>query len=80
MSTLLMPGRRLLILSLFGDQGLVVIDPRRSQFRAAARPIIDRYLERAAELAAAARDAGAWLEKHAGRREAQERGQHRRGK
>jgi bacillithiol synthase len=55
-------------LALFADQGLVVVDPRLPAFRAAARPVIDRYLARGEDLAAAARAAGAWLERHAGRR------------
>ena len=57
-----------LMLALFADQGLVVIDPRLPAFRAAARPIIDRYLERADELSAAVRKAGDLLEARAGQR------------
>jgi len=45
-------------LSIFADQGLVVVDPRLPAFRAAARPLVDRYLARADELHAAARRAG----------------------
>ena len=45
-------------LSLFADQGLVVVDPRLPAFRAAARPLFERYLARAAELHEAARRAG----------------------
>ena len=31
-------------LALFAEQGLVVVDPRLPAFRAAARPILERYL------------------------------------
>ena len=55
-------------LALFADAGLVVVEPRLPAFRAAARPILDRYLARADALHAAARDAGARLESLAGRR------------
>jgi len=55
-------------LGLFGHEGLVVVDPRLPAFRAAARPIIDRYLEHADELHAAARAAGARLETLGGSR------------
>ena len=44
------------------------MDPRRSAFRDAARPVIERYLADSDALSARARDAGAWLEQHAGRR------------
>jgi uncharacterized protein YllA (UPF0747 family) len=57
-----------LMLALFAEQGLVVIDPRLPAFRAAARPIIDRYLARAGELAAAVARAGDALEARAGQR------------
>lgn len=57
-----------LLLRLFGDHGLVVVDPRLPAFRAAARPIIDRYLAAPARHAEAARRAGAWLEAHGARR------------
>lgn len=57
-----------LMLALFAEAGLVVVDPRLPAFRAAARPVLDRYLARAAELAGAARLAGAWLEERTGRR------------
>src|SRR5205085_6474000 len=40
-----------LMLALFAEQGLVVVDPRLPAFRAAARRIVDRYLERAGALA-----------------------------
>jgi uncharacterized protein YllA (UPF0747 family) len=56
-----------LMLALFAEQGLVVVDPRLPAFRA-ARPVIERYLARPAELAGAAREAGAWLEERTGRR------------
>ena len=47
------------MLALFGAQGLVVVDPRLPAFRAAARPVLDRYLARAGRtLAAAAPDGG----------------------
>ena len=57
-----------LMLALFADQGLVVVDPRLPAFQAAARPIIDRYLDRADALSRAARWAGAALEAGIGRR------------
>ena len=57
-----------LMLGLFGDCGLVVVDPRLPSFRAAARAIIDRYLDRADELSALARRAGAAVEPTLGRR------------
>jgi uncharacterized protein YllA (UPF0747 family) len=57
-----------LMLALFADQGLVVVDPRLPAFRAAARPVLERYLGRAEALAAAARGAGEWLETRTGRR------------
>lgn len=57
-----------LLLGLFGDHGLVVVDPRLPAFREAARPILERYLERAEAMAAAARRAGDWLEAHGARR------------
>lgn len=56
-----------LMLALFAEAGLVVVDPRLPAFRAAARPVLDRYLARATELAGAARRAGAWLEARTGR-------------
>lgn len=55
-------------LALFAEQGLVVVDPRLPAFRAAARPIIDRYLANADALHAAARTAGARMEALTGRR------------
>ena len=57
-----------LVLRLFGESGLVVIDPRRAAFRAAARPVIDRYLANADALSAAARAAGDRLEAHGAHR------------
>ncbi len=57
-----------LALAVFGASGLVVVDPRMPEFRAAARPILDRYLEHAAELTRAARGAGDELERRIGRR------------
>jgi uncharacterized protein YllA (UPF0747 family) len=57
-----------LMLALFAEQGLVVVDPRLPAFRAAARPIIARYLDRSDELGAAAVRAGEWLEARLGRR------------
>lgn len=57
-----------LMLRLFGDRGLVVVDPRIDAFRVAARPIIDRYLARAEALGEAARRAGERLEATIGRR------------
>jgi bacillithiol biosynthesis cysteine-adding enzyme BshC len=55
-------------LALFGECGLVVVDPRLPGFRAAARGVIDRYLARADELSAAARAAGDLLEEGGARR------------
>ncbi|HXS81600.1 MAG TPA: bacillithiol biosynthesis BshC [Methylomirabilota bacterium] len=55
-------------LALFSDAGLVVVEPRLPAFRAAARPIVDRYLAHADALHAAARNAGARIESLAGRR------------
>ena len=43
-----------LLLALFAEQGLVVVDPRLPAFRAAARGLIDRYLAAAPALHAAA--------------------------
>ena len=57
-----------LMLALFADQGLVVVDPRLPAFRAAARPIIERYLERADELVGAVQAAGDLLEARVGQR------------
>lgn len=55
-------------LSLFAEQGLVVIDPRLTAFRAAARPIVERYLANADALHQAARRAGERMEAVTGRR------------
>ena len=52
-----------LMLALFAEQGLVVVDPRLPAFRAAAHGVIDRYLAAASLLAAAARSAGDGLER-----------------
>jgi uncharacterized protein YllA (UPF0747 family) len=57
-----------LVLALFADSGLIVVDPRLPAFRAAARTVIDRYLARAEDLSAAASAAGAELERTIGRR------------
>ena len=57
-----------LMLALFAEAGLVVVDPRLPAFRAAARPMLGRYLARAADLAGVARRAGARLESATGRR------------
>jgi uncharacterized protein YllA (UPF0747 family) len=57
-----------LMLALFADEGLVVVDPRLPAFRAAARPVFNRYLARGPALASAASSAGAWLEQRTGRR------------
>jgi len=57
-----------LYLQLFADQGLVVVDPRRPAFRAAARDVIDRYLAQPEALGALARRAGDELERRLGRR------------
>jgi bacillithiol biosynthesis cysteine-adding enzyme BshC len=56
------------LLALFGARGLVVVDPRLPAFRAAARRVIDRYLDRAPALHEAARRAGAVLEARTQRR------------
>src|SRR5205085_1771485 len=56
-----------LVLALFAEHGIVIVDPRLAAFRAAARPVIDRYLAHADALADAARRAGAWLEPRIGR-------------
>jgi len=50
-----------LVLALFAEAGVVVIDPRLPEFRAAARPVIDRYLADAEALSTAARAAGEML-------------------
>ena len=57
-----------LVLALFAGEGVVVVDPRLPAFRAAARPILERYLADAGALHAAARRAGDRLEALAGRR------------
>jgi uncharacterized protein YllA (UPF0747 family) len=57
-----------LMLALFADQGLVVLDPRLPAFRAAARDVIDRYLGRAEALGAATEAAGDALERATGKR------------
>jgi uncharacterized protein YllA (UPF0747 family) len=57
-----------LMLAMFADQGLVVVDPRLPAFRAAARPVIERYLARADELAQAVQRAGDRLEALSGHR------------
>ena len=49
-------------LALFADSGLVVVDPRLPAFRAAARPILERYLAKADPAHAAVRAAGSRLE------------------
>ena len=55
-------------LSIFAEQGLVVVDPRLPAFRAAARPLIDRYLGQADALHTAARRAGARMQELTGSR------------
>ena len=55
-------------LAMFAEQGLVVVEPRLPAFRAAARPILDRYLAQAEALHAAVRAAGTRLEALGGRR------------
>jgi uncharacterized protein YllA (UPF0747 family) len=57
-----------LLLALFADVGLVVVDPRLPEFRRAARPVIERYLQRAQTLGDAARRAGDRLAAAIGRR------------
>lgn len=57
-----------LVLAAFGDEGVVVVDPRLPAFRAAARGVIDRYLARADALRDAARAGGVAVERLAGRR------------
>ena len=54
-------------LALFADTGLVVVDPRLPAFRAAARPILERYLANADPAHAAVRTAGSRLETLGGR-------------
>lgn len=56
-----------LMLALFGERGLVVVDPRLPAFRAAARSIIERYLAHAEMLSTLARQAGAALTARIGR-------------
>ena len=56
-----------LMLALFGERGLVVVDPRLPAFRAAARAVIDRYLDQAEQLSALARQAGPALIARIGR-------------
>lgn len=56
-----------LVLALYGERGLVVVDPRLPAFRASARALIDRYLASAEPLAALARGAGAGLVSRIGR-------------
>lgn len=51
-----------LLLALFAESGLVVIDPRLPAFRAAARGVIERYLGASDALESAARAAGQRLE------------------
>ncbi len=53
-----------LLLALYADRGLVVVDPRLPAFRAAARGLIGRYLGSADTLQGAARTGGA--ARHAG--------------
>lgn len=55
-------------LALFANQGLVVVDPRLPAFRAAARPIVERYLSDAERLTDAVRRAGDRLEQRFGKR------------
>lgn len=57
-----------LLLALFAEQGLVVVDPRLPAFRAAARVVLDRYLANADALTAAVRSAGDRLEAAIGKR------------
>ncbi len=56
-----------LMLALFGDRGLVVVDPRLPAFRAAARTVINRYLDQAETLSTLGRQAGASLTARIGR-------------
>jgi uncharacterized protein YllA (UPF0747 family) len=55
-------------LALFAEQGLIVVDPRLPEFRAAARPILERYLACADALHAAARKAGERMRSLTGQR------------
>ena len=57
-----------LLLELFADAGLIVVDPRLPEFRAAARPLIDRYLARQEPLSQSARRAGDELATMIGKR------------
>jgi uncharacterized protein YllA (UPF0747 family) len=51
-----------LVMALFARQGVVVVDPRLPAFRAAARSVIGRYLDRSDRLESAARAAGKALD------------------
>ena len=57
-----------LMLALFGESGLVVVDPRLPAFRAEARGLLERYLGHAESLSAAVREAGSRVEQGMGRR------------
>ena len=56
-----------LMLALFGDRGMVVVEPRLPAFRATARELIDRYLRQAETLSTLVRQAGAALAGRIGR-------------
>jgi uncharacterized protein YllA (UPF0747 family) len=56
-----------LVLRLFGAQGVVVVDPRLPAFRAAARPVIERYLAHAESCGEVARRVGRELATRLGR-------------
>jgi uncharacterized protein YllA (UPF0747 family) len=57
-----------LVLAAFGEEGVVVVDPRLPAFRDAARDVIERYLARADLTRDAARAGGDAIERLAGRR------------
>jgi uncharacterized protein YllA (UPF0747 family) len=57
-----------LVLHAFAAEGVIVVDPRLASFRAAARPVIERYLARADATSAAARRGGDAMQTLAGRR------------
>lgn len=54
-------AQAILLLQAFGDEGLVVLDPRLPSFRGAARPLYERYLERQARVREAVDQAGRQL-------------------
>lgn len=57
-----------LVLAAFGDEGVIVVDPRLPAFRDAARGVIGRYLKQADAMREAARAGGDAVERLTGRR------------